>query len=434
MAQDGLQYIIDHFDGIYKETLEVEKELEGEKALFHGQKQSDENFISYVHRRLVEYARYESVFGEPLPTAVKGKLLVRQAKLTQSQAQQVTTWLDGSRDMQSIQAALCRLDTDRDLLGATAGGAKSYFEEAEDPAAFYKDDSWEYAEGDELAEYYVDSSLDVGYDSSDEEMIWVFATDLNAEYAEEDIERQFSTFQSVLRAKQQAKKARGWFTPTRWADEHGEKGKGLKGKGGTKGKGKGKKGESKGKGFGKQSYPYDRLRQERDVRRAQSGMLRVPTSQLTSRIRCWRCGNLGHTSRNCGKGISKGSSGSGAPAPQAKGDAPRPSYFVLPFDGKATHTGFNFAQFDGDRSNYFQMASHLGIVDTGAVNAGVGQDRLQKQILPMLTAQGLAPVSLPFPPSLGGIGGETQTKDGVMLPVLIGSCPGLISTIVVGGD
>eukprot|EP00971_Amphidinium_carterae_P107186 2123360-Amphidinium_carterae.1 len=80
------------------------------------------------------------------------------------------------------------------------------------------------------------------------------------------------------------------------------------------------------------------------------------------------------------------------------------------------------------------MASHLGTVDTGAVNAVVGQDRLQKQILPMLKEQGLAPVSLPFPPSLGGIGGETQTKDGVTLPVLIGSCPGLISTIVVGGD
>eukprot|EP00971_Amphidinium_carterae_P110472 2188392-Amphidinium_carterae.1 len=163
-------------------------------------------------------------------------------------------------------------------------------------------------------------------------------------------------------------------------------------------------------------------------------MLRVPKTQLTSRIRCWRCGNLGHTSRHCGKGSSKGAQP--AQGSQSKGDAPsRPSYFVLPFDGKAsTHTGFNFAQFAGDRSNYFQMASHLGIVDTGAVNAVVGQDRLQKQILPLLREQGLAPVSLPFPPSLGGIGGETQTKDGVMLPVIIGACPGLISTIVVGGD
>eukprot|EP00971_Amphidinium_carterae_P154239 3058959-Amphidinium_carterae.1 len=308
MAQDGLQYIIDHFDGIYKGRNNPTKT------------------------------------SSPITDSAEGQVVGAAGK-----AQQVTTWLDGNRDMQSIQAALCRLDTDRDLLGATAGGTKSYFEEAEDPAAFYEDDSWEYAEGDELAEYYADSSLDVGYDCSDEEMIWIFGSDLNAEYAEEDIERQFSTFQSVLRAKQQAKKARGWFTPTRWADEHSEKGKGLrvlpKGKGGTKGKGKGKKGESKGKGFGKQSYPYDRMRQERDVRRAQSGMLRVPTSQLTLRICCWRCGNLGHTSRNCGKGISKGSSGGGggAPAPQAKGDAPRPSYFVLPFDGKATHTGFNFA-------------------------------------------------------------------------------------------
>eukprot|EP00971_Amphidinium_carterae_P066253 1312002-Amphidinium_carterae.2 len=33
MAQDGLQYVINHFDVIYKDTLEVEKELEGEKAL-----------------------------------------------------------------------------------------------------------------------------------------------------------------------------------------------------------------------------------------------------------------------------------------------------------------------------------------------------------------------------------------------------------------
>eukprot|EP00971_Amphidinium_carterae_P317764 6316887-Amphidinium_carterae.1 len=36
-AADGLQYVVDHSDDIYKDTLEVEKELKGERALFQGQ-------------------------------------------------------------------------------------------------------------------------------------------------------------------------------------------------------------------------------------------------------------------------------------------------------------------------------------------------------------------------------------------------------------
>eukprot|EP00971_Amphidinium_carterae_P341895 6480958-Amphidinium_carterae.1 len=445
MSTDGLQYVINHFDVIYKDTLEVEKELEGERALFQGQKTSEENFVAYIHRRLVEFARYESVLGEPLPAALKGKLLVRQARLTSSQAQQITTWLDGSRDMVSIQSALCRLDTDRDLLGVTTGGSKNYFVEPDDD----QDDCGD--AGDELgdlAEYYEDPQLDVGYDSEDENMLWIYAADLSAELEEADVEYQFSTFESILRAKQQAKKSRGWFTPTKWAEEHGGS-KGQKGlrtppKGSYSGKSAGK-GKGKGKGKSKSSWSsgsgrFEQMRQERDMRRAQHGVLKVPSEQVMSRVRCWRCGQLGHTSRNCTsssvnpKGQGKGQGGGKDGASTTPGPPVRPSFFVLPFDHANNHTGFNFAQWGDSNRTFFQMSANMGVIDTGAVNAVVGEERLDKQILPLLRQHGLQPVKLPYPPSLGGIGGETKTKDGVMLPVLIGQRPGLVSTIVVAGD
>eukprot|EP00971_Amphidinium_carterae_P341782 6480780-Amphidinium_carterae.2 len=56
------------------------------------------------------------------------------------------------------------------------------------------------------------------------------------------------------------------------------------------------------------------------------------------------------------------------------------------------------------------MASNMGVINTGAVNAVIGQDRLEQQLLPRLRQQGLTTVKLPYPPSLGGIGGRQRPR------------------------
>eukprot|EP00971_Amphidinium_carterae_P341781 6480780-Amphidinium_carterae.1 len=202
------------------------------------------------------------------------------------------------RHAESIQSALCRLDTDRDLLGATTGGSKTFYGDFDDTEARGSEEpTVEDDDSGELVEYFTDPCLDVGFDSEEEDMIWVYATDLTSELEEAAVDYQFSTFEANLRAKQQAKKSRGWFAPTRWAEEHGSQ-KGSKGmrtapkgsKKGSKGKGNGF-GKGKGKGTGKTSQ-FEQLRQDRDVRRAQEGVAKVPTSQMTARIRCWRCGTV----------------------------------------------------------------------------------------------------------------------------------------------
>eukprot|EP00971_Amphidinium_carterae_P099962 1976676-Amphidinium_carterae.1 len=154
MAADGLQYVVDHVDGIYKDTRGV-KRAEGERALFQGQNTSDNNFISYVHHCLVEFARYEAVLCETLPVALKSKLWVRQTKLILSQAQQVTSRLGGSRDLASIQSALCRLDTDRDLPVVTVGGSRAFFEDGADAATYFEDEHEQGVEADDLADITV---------------------------------------------------------------------------------------------------------------------------------------------------------------------------------------------------------------------------------------------------------------------------------------
>eukprot|EP00971_Amphidinium_carterae_P271421 5385974-Amphidinium_carterae.2 len=68
------------------------------------------------------------------------------------------------------------------------------------------------------------------------------------------------------------------------------KGKGLKRATSlARAKKKGKKGDTKGR-YGPQVQPDDRRRQS---------VMRVPVATVAMRVRCWRCGQVGHMANNC---------------------------------------------------------------------------------------------------------------------------------------
>eukprot|EP00971_Amphidinium_carterae_P346380 6487794-Amphidinium_carterae.1 len=306
MAPDGLMYIINHLDALYKGSLSVAKELEGEKALFSGHRTADENMVAYISRRQVELSRYETALGERLPEALKTKLIVRQAKLNTQQGHLLSTWTNGSRDLQVVLAALCRLDTERELLGLSLGStaqSKDMFEEEEPepPESFVQSPSWS-AEADELVQFY-EEAHDVGEDSDAEDFVWILASDLQYELDEQVLDQQLASFSQVQKQKNMLKKARGWFAPDTWKGGKGsEKGKPTKGLSTSTNShppsGKSGKGLSKGKGS-KTKGKYDLARQQRDERRVGQGLQRMHKSDLSRAVRCWRCGQLGHLSRNC---------------------------------------------------------------------------------------------------------------------------------------
>eukprot|EP00971_Amphidinium_carterae_P331700 6465443-Amphidinium_carterae.1 len=280
MAPDGLMYIVRHLDALYQGPLAIAKELEGERALFSGHRTGDENMVAYVARRQVEFSRYEAALGERLPEALKTKLIVKQAKLSTQQGHLLSTWTNGSRELSVVHAALCRLDTERELLGLSMGiqTGKDMFEHEgeEQPEVFLQRTTGE--EADELLQLYEDPSHDVGEDSECEEYIWIYGSDMNFELDETMIDQQFANFARVQQQKAILKKSRGWFTPASWSESAAKgdtgKGKGKKGLSSSAwpsssaggGKGRGLSVNGKGKGKGKQQQRYENARYKRDER------------------------------------------------------------------------------------------------------------------------------------------------------------------------
>eukprot|EP00971_Amphidinium_carterae_P347303 6489236-Amphidinium_carterae.1 len=194
MSSSGLSELLQHFDTLYHGALQLTAEVDFERALFAGHRQSDESFLQFISRKQLEFSRYESTltYGEELPTHLRGKLLLRQARLSTTQSQRVLQWLAGSRDEQTVRSALTKLDTDVDLTNAMSGQAmvpKSMWEwpaEMEDEqftsASYVENVS---AEDLVLVEFYNEQN-DVGLDSEDESWLWIHAED-EGELDEEEL-------------------------------------------------------------------------------------------------------------------------------------------------------------------------------------------------------------------------------------------------------
>ena len=370
-SPDAVDKIIAHFDTLYRGFLDMADDKLFEQALYSGVRLNPEEMITYTSRKIVEFTAYEKNAGATLPTNTRGKILLRQARMSNSQASKVQIWLAGNRDEASVIQMLCRLDTDNEVVVTMTNGpaGKKLYENGETENYLEKlttagpnyasqnssDEPLIAVEDDEKLMAFYEDDNDVGIDSDDENYIWVFPEDVERSFDEKDLMMNLAQFAEVHKAKDDKKLARGFFAPSNYPG-------GFRGQGKGKGKGKGKF-KGKGKHTGR-----------RDERRAKGSMVKVGIAALKDHAGCWTCGQLGHLSAQRPRASESAQSGRASGAPPASsisGSTFKGTYFVSKFvDGEDLMNYLNF--------NFLTTAGHVGL----RIRHGSDQRPLRHEAVP----------------------------------------------------
>ena len=198
------------------------------------------------------------------------------------------------------------------------------------------------------------------------------------------------------------------------------------------------------------------------------GKFKVHVEQLKLRTRCWRCGALGHISRECTNPPSdKGKAGGPAGPPSSSSASTRTGFFVAQ-EGSTdqdffTSTGqkesaFWLRQFVESRKASTELGaeisaeseykerqppsvsfcgittgSEFGVVDTAAEGGLVGFPALQR-LERRLQDFGLCIKWIPKQSIAKGVGGRAEVVGVALIPMGIGGCNGLLEVTVVAGE
>ena len=202
-SPDAVDRIIAHFDTLYRGFLDIADDKLFEQALYSGVRLNSEEMITYTSRKIVELTAYEKNAGATLPSNTRGKILLRQARMSNSQASKIHIGLAGNRDEASVIQMLCRPGTDNEVVVTMTGGpvgknlyengkAENYFEKSATAGSNYTsrndpDEPLIAAEDDEELMAFYGDDTDVGIDSDDQNYIWMFPEDVGRSFDEKDL-------------------------------------------------------------------------------------------------------------------------------------------------------------------------------------------------------------------------------------------------------
>eukprot|EP00971_Amphidinium_carterae_P014806 292219-Amphidinium_carterae.5 len=109
---------------MYTQHLRLAYDQDFDKTLYSVARSAQKSCLQYAIRKRTGMTNFE-LHHEPIGELIKGKVLLRHARLEGTQLQRVHTWLKGERDFKTVFDALTRLDTELD----TAPSLKAYWTE-----------------------------------------------------------------------------------------------------------------------------------------------------------------------------------------------------------------------------------------------------------------------------------------------------------------
>ena len=386
LSEQGVDEMVKLLTEHYQPHLEQTMPRAFERAVYGEPRKGKESFGEYILRAEQAF-RALAEEGVKLDDTVKGYIMFRQANLSQTQEDQLTTWTSGRFERTVVVAALRRLEK----VQREKSSQRHYMAEETEEGELYEDDS-------------------------NEEFIYIGEQDLQEIYEEEDLQEALATYQQVRKAIKDQKTSRGYFQP---------------------------------KGLGKssnRSRPEGERARKGDGKSAGRGV-RIHVDVLKLRTKCAKCGQIGHwakerTNEPDARGRAKGAGGGSSNE--------KVGFFeVGTVDNQCMHVemqltlGQCFRRRDetlhashGQQSRSDEpfhgltTNASIGVVDTAAQGGLIGKQSLQR-LSEDLKQHGLYVQWSNKKAQARGIGGEAKVCGVVHIPIVVAGICGVIEATVV---
>ena len=425
MSENGYGAILTAVLEKFKPYLDAAGPAAIDVYFYQGDRAKGETFANYISAKELARQEVESLVGERIPERIAGRVLLRQASLSEAQRETLAIKHNALLTFEEVARALRPLDRPDALLRpmtsasllANVPATSSYWTRDEENDAEAVDPAWqegEEPEDDEDKAYVYEEPLfdeagepllyfeaDREYDEEEALYIWAYNDAYNQIYFDHGRTEAatFPAYQDVRREMQARRKGRQFY---RSDDKKGKKGKGRGFSSGRPQKGRGKRPDRASKGKGRGSH-------------------RGSASDLLSRTRCYNCGELGHFSRDC-------------PANQQPAAEGRTNFVVSQGQGALNRT---FMQTSADLGSPnvakdilvfagVRTGSGQGLVDSAAEEGVIGSGAFAR-LKDALTQQGLRPIQVRGPAgACAGIGGNAQVLGIWDVPIGVCQTNGLL--------